>query len=1048
MAIVRYADRAAALAFALGLASAGCQGAKTHAATTFYDRRIGPILTESCANSPTQSGCHVAADTHGNAFGNLNVSSYDTLVKRHDLLVTYGPYSLPGLLVKVLPPFQVRITTWEDTPPVIVTTDIPHAGGSLLDVTSTSFNTLTTWIGRGATVNNAVLPPKDLGRTPCPTTPGSDPLFDPSVDPTSPDYAVFRDSVNSVLGGTCAAGNCHGSPSNSLYLTCGKTPEQTRWNYFAAGDYVSTDPESSELLRRTVASSSGGTYHEGGTLFQSTGDAGYRAILDWVTKKGGVDPSHVPSDPGFSVFVSRVQPMLVKKGCMILGCHSPAMGHDYRLRSGSGGHFGLPATRHNYRLTLDQLALESPDPNTSRLLRKNLAPFIEGSAAPAKPQTPQGILHRGGSLFASGAGSGSGDAGTASVCPTPPTGDAGVAGLDKENPYCVIRAWIGLERANRMKDAMPLSAIVYVKRPLRADKEAPQDFETFAPGADLVRAPVALNAVTGDFTVQGGQSLLGACGLSAGGDVRRPAVSWDGTEIAFAARASASEPWKIYVDGASGCVADPTINAPPTSDAGPIDPHGELIHNFDPTFAPDGSIVFASTRGNIVNAAALGYQGPQRTPADPSKENSNVYVLEHRGDTPAIRQLTFLLNQELTPSFMQEGRLIMTTEKRAKGFYQLAGRRENFDGGDYHPLFGQRSTIDYHQVTDIVELADKDFAAIFSNPEAAHGGGALGVVNRSVGIDQRSEDVADYTQDKGAKDWPNPKFYQHGIRILEGVGKSGEQGAVYRNPARLPNGKILVSRASGVTDVGNFNAPFQLVVVDPITATDTTVVTDAQDLVWPAAVYARYNRGIYKSKLDEPNGATRVSTDPADVPRADVTFLDAPLLMSLLFQNTRSRRFIPPLGPIQVWEDLPPDVKSYAEGGKFVVDDTFGKVYVRRRQLGSATPLEDGSMHIQVPGGAAIVLAPIVQLAGDNEPKLHHQLEEMQFYPGEIVRQGFSRQLFNGVCAGCHGGVSGYDADISVNPDILTQASRVRAKDESPTSLVTGAGAPAAPPFP
>ena len=92
---------------------------------------------------------------------------------------------------------------------------------------------------------------------------------------------------------------------------------------------------------------------------------------------------------------------------------------------------------------------------------------------------------------------------------------------------------------------------------------------------------------------------------------------------------------------------------------------------------------------------------------------------------------------------------------------------------------------------------------------------------------------------------------------------------------------------------GTVTAPFQLVVVNPVTAERTVVATDAQDLVWPAAVYARYNRGVYQSKLDEPNGATHVSTDDADRPHADITFLDAPLLMSLLFQNTRSRRLIP-----------------------------------------------------------------------------------------------------------------------------------------------------------
>ena len=102
----------------------------------------------------------MAADSHGNAFGNLNVTSYDTLTKRRDLLISYGPYLLPALLAKVLPPFQVRLTGWESADPIIVTTDIPHAGGSLVDVTSSSFNALSTWISRGASENKPQRPPR------------------------------------------------------------------------------------------------------------------------------------------------------------------------------------------------------------------------------------------------------------------------------------------------------------------------------------------------------------------------------------------------------------------------------------------------------------------------------------------------------------------------------------------------------------------------------------------------------------------------------------------------------------------------------------------------------------------------------------------------------------------------------------------------------------------------------------------------------------------------------------------------------------------------
>jgi hypothetical protein len=407
--------------------------------------------------------------------------------------------------------------------------------------------------------------------------------------------------------------------------------------------------------------------------------------------------------------------------------------------------------------------------------------------------------------------------------------------------------------------------------------------------------------------------------------------------------------------------------------------------------------------------------------------------------------LTFLLNQELTPSFMSDGRLIMTTEKRAKDFYQLAGRRMNLDGGDYHPLFGQRATIGFHQVTDIVELADKNFAAIFSNKSAAHGGGALGVVNRSLGVDQESDDPKDYLQDPKAKDWPNPAFFQHSVRILDGVGTPGEGGAVYRSPTPLPNGKILVASAK-VPDVGDFNGNFDLYVVDPISGERTgPVISGPDDEIWPVAVYGRYSYGVFKSKIDEPNGATRIT----DSDRSDVTILDLPLLTSLMFQNTRTRRVIPDVTDAEGWEDLPPEpgVKSYADGGNFVITDKFGQLYVRRRQIGSFDMTDDGSAHIDLPGGVPFVMAPLVQLAGDAQPTRHHQLEEMQFYPGEVVRQGFPHQLFNGVCGSCHGSTSGYEVDIAANPDILTQASLVQAKDKDPTEMASRGGAKG-PPFP
>lgn len=1000
-----------------------CSREENQSTTTFYDRNIAPTLTQSCGTSPSGSLCHVTADDRGNALGNLSLDSYDDLQLRRDLLIDYGPYGLPNLLLKTVAPFQMRLSSW-DNQLQIITTDIPHAGGSILDRSSASFIQLLRWIERGATENNSERVDEQVALLPCASTLGNDPAFDPSQDPPDADFSRFRDQVNPVLGESCAAGNCHGSAPNSLYLTCGSTPEQVRWNYFAASGNVSVDPPTSELLRRTLAPSQGGTYHEGGTIFPTTSDPGYQAILGWVTEKGG--PSGVPTNAGFGFFASRVQPMLAKKGCMIVGCHSPAMFHDYRLRGGSGGHFGLPATRRNYELTLEQVALESSSPNASRLVRKNLS-----------PSNQEGILHRGGALLARAGDPAACDMAAAETGP-----------LDDQDPYCVIAAWITLEQQERMATAVPVSGLLYVKRPPRSGKDTPQDWADYQPGADLVRQGASM-AADGAISLDGTEvSQLAGCGLSvASADVRRPAVSWDGTRIAFSARTGADQPFRVYVIDGANCAVEPTIDAAPVDDQGAaVDAGGELIHNFDPTFAPDGRIVFASTRGNIMNTAAFSYSGPQRTPADPSKLNVNLYIAEDS----KVRQLTFVLNQELLPSFMSDGRLIFTTEKRTPGFYQLAGRRQNLDGGDYHPLFAQRSSVGFDQYTEVVELSDKNLAAIFSQRGAAHGAGALGIVNRSIGIDQRSTDEADYPADKAAIGYPAPGFYQHSIRFPDAraTGRlDGTEGA-YRSPSPLPNGRLVASYAAGVTDLANFSGNFDIVELNPATGGRSTLVADAQDLLWPVLVYARQPREVFKSRADEANGNVKVFTDASRADRSDITFLDVPLFSSLVFQNTRSGRPFAN-GPMGIYESLPPErgVTSFDQGGQFVVNDAFGSVYARRRLIGVINPLKDGSARVQIPGGMPIVLAPTIALEGDSEAQRHFQREEMQFYPGEWAKQGFRRDLFDGLCGGCHGSVSGLEKEVAINPDILTSASAVLAADAEPSSVLKPGGDFLAPPF-
>ena len=100
------------------LATAGCEASREAPTSTYFDRTIAPTLRGSCVQLTT--GCHIETKK-GSALGNLDVTTFAALDRRRDLLGTYGPYPLPGLLMKVVEKQALRIegptgtvTVWSD----------------------------------------------------------------------------------------------------------------------------------------------------------------------------------------------------------------------------------------------------------------------------------------------------------------------------------------------------------------------------------------------------------------------------------------------------------------------------------------------------------------------------------------------------------------------------------------------------------------------------------------------------------------------------------------------------------------------------------------------------------------------------------------------------------------------------------------------------------------------------------------------------------------------------------------------------------------------
>lgn len=991
--------------------------------SSFYEERIDPIVRTGCAQQT--NGCHV--DVGGNATGNLDLSSYDALMRREDLLAPYGPYPVGLLLLKGGDPVEVSVETWDPDPTsgeriARMTTDIRHSAGSTIDQASRGYNELKRWIESGYTRSG--VPDESLQGNvgECVSGAGEFHGFDPSVAPAdAASFDAFVRDVQPTLTESCAGSGCHGNRFADLFLTCGDTVEEQRWNYFVSTSHVTAPASVSGLLRRPLATFRGGTFHEGGNVLGSTDDERYQTLLTWASDLASRAPEVLRDedpDPGLRFFANRVQPVLVRKGCMFGNCHAPSMFHDLRLRGGDQGVFSRVATRRNYEMSREMLAVESPDPNAGRLMAKNLFPALEVSGG-------AGVAHRGGSLFEDFSSGGELNPATVDDCAGV---DADMGDLNEIPAYCVIARWHEIEREEAAARGeitavdQVVDALVWVSRPVGVGSV--MDFDTFRGGADLRSAPTTVDAM-GAVSLGASSSLLGACGLGAAPDVRTPAVSWDGARIAFAARNGAADPLRLYwmnADGSS-CEAVPGV-APGMNEA-----DGILLHDFDPAFAPDGRLVFASTRGNISGDSAR--RGPTRTPAAMAP-NSNLYVLEDGN----VRQLTYLLNQELSPSFMRDGRIILTGEKREPGFHQLSLRRQNLDGGDYHPLYAQRPTVGFASATEVVELPAGNELAFIAGPlDATDGAGAVALVNRSIGPDQAGRGDEDERQ------------YIHSLSLpaagalgaLPGVPARGVGSGAFRSPATLPTGRVVVSCDMGATDLraGPFN--FELCELDVRSGSIRTIGGEAgQANVEAVAVYGRSRHPIFTSRQDEANGASLLTGESS----AEMHILDFPLLESLLFINIRGPRVIDPaVEGVRVFEALSPPAgtTSFADVMGNVVSDEFGQLFVDYRELGSAATEPDGSVRLLLPGGVPVLLqatdadgAALQFAAGGLLTGERTQREQIQLYPGERLNQSMQRRFFNGLCGTCHGGVTGRELDAAVVPDILTHASRTMASERLP----------------
>lgn len=797
---------------------------------------------------------------------------------------------------------------------------------------------------------------------------------------TPPAREAFEAQVIPVLERSCAAATCHGvAPGeeargeridwSQLYLRLDERGAiaDAGQAYVAARRAINTveDPAYSSLLRKPLAVRSGGLAHFGGENFFSTEDPAYKVVHDWISREtgGGEDPR--PLDELEQLFADTVQPVLVEGTCMTSRCHGPTAGSiPYHLDVGYRGRFPTAATRHNYKQTLIMATLDGY-PLLSRLIRK------------AQPLGP-GIVHKGLNFdfFAGNPGGG----------------------------LPAITNWICAERRARTGRGCatpgepPISGFVFVRGPVTPHHAF--DLDTFVPGSDLHLATVSASSLVPAAI----ENLTAGLHPDGPADVRDPAVSRDGRHVLFAMRTSRQEGHHLWMLDLASREARQL-----TSGNGPL-PGGGMATDRDPTWGPDGSVWFVSTR-----AGAVADQGQLL--------DAEIYSLDPA--TREVRRWTYTPHVERKPVFFDLGdeaggevafsvlRDAIPGQARAHVFRFPPSQRT-----EYHQHFGITPVQTF--LYDMQELPDGRYVSVVGDLPAVWESGRLAIIDRNFGpeINERSAEAR-----------PALEIYSPPMVFLPGEG-------AYRDPVSLPDGRVLVAHQPAPFDPTDSGAAFapRLEVLELLERADGSGPTVARATVLveePGVAFTEPEPVSLRAPV-RPDGAPLPPSDEATTifRHQGLPMIDA-LLANLPPSGVKRPR--DGIAHVRLIEHLP---LTKAERAPLPPEETLagaaGATSVALGRHGPARilaelPVEaDGSFQARVPVGVPFRVQPL-----DAARMAVGVMHNRWYYilPGQVLTQGLSAatgtSAYSSRCAACHGdpdGAGGEPPELE-EPDAITSAS-------------------------
>jgi Tol biopolymer transport system component len=237
--------------------------------------------------------------------------------------------------------------------------------------------------------------------------------------------------------------------------------------------------------------------------------------------------------------------------------------------------------------------------------------------------------------------------------------------------------------------------IAYVKRPIvEADNITPlgnpRNSFQYAPGGNLYYRAVA-SASSPEINITGALTAIDeSINKDTAGDVSDPDVSYDGTKIVFSMKIGEftgvdpeDQPtWNIWEYDITTGDLHRVING---------DIKAEEGNDFDPSYLPDGRIVFASDRQSRTKQFFTEYGFGTDSYLDEDRREPAVvlHVMDASGEN--IQQISYNQSHDLNPSVLSDGRIIYSRWEHASGKNQFDIFHVNPDGTGLNVLYGAHS---------------------------------------------------------------------------------------------------------------------------------------------------------------------------------------------------------------------------------------------------------------------------------------------------------------------------------------------------------------------